>query len=147
MNQYKELSSKWRERFDFFDSVGGDITSPEYRNKIKELGFFERMKYIMNFFAFFFGIIYMCILGLWKKGLVLFVGACVLSYIVAIVEYVTGGNFELAYRFLGIGYSCLCASVANYAYYLKEKRGIQGWNPFEGFSKRSAAKIAARREG
>lgn len=68
MSQDKELSPKWRARFDFFDSVGGDITSPEYRKKIKEISFFGRMKYIFNFFAFFFGIIYMCILGLWKKG-------------------------------------------------------------------------------
>ncbi|MCR0999364.1 DUF2628 domain-containing protein [Serratia rubidaea] len=147
MSQDKELSPKWRERFDFFDSVGGDITSPEYRKKIKEISFFGRMKYIFNFFAFFFGIIYMCILGLWKKGLVLFVGAGVLNVIVAMVEYANGGHYDSVYRALNICYAGFCATVANYAYYLKEVRGIQGWNPFEGFSKRSAAKIAARREG
>lgn len=37
---YKALSSKWQARFALFDSVGGDITSTQYRQKIKELGFF-----------------------------------------------------------------------------------------------------------
>ncbi|HEJ9095418.1 TPA: DUF2628 domain-containing protein [Serratia odorifera] len=141
---HKELSPKWQARFALFDSVGGDITSDEYRQKIKELGFFGRLKYMMNFFAFFFGIIYFCILGLWKKGLVLFVGMCVVNVIIGMVEYSTGNDLDGLVRGVNIAYAVMCAMTANYAYYLKETKGIQGWNPFEGFSKSSAANIAQR---
>ncbi|MGF6189797.1 DUF2628 domain-containing protein [Serratia sp. 2723] len=137
-----ELSQKWKDRFAFFDSVGGDITSAQYREELKKIKFFGRNKYAFNFYAFFFGVIYFCILGLWKKGLVLFGTAIALNVIFIIIEAGTATNLDPAIRAINISYAITGAMVANYAYYLKEVKGLDGWNPIEGFTKKSAAKIA-----
>ncbi|WP_438596963.1 DUF2628 domain-containing protein [Gibbsiella quercinecans] len=140
----KELSPKWQARFALYDSVGGNVTSPEYQRKLKEMKFFARIKYVMNFYAFFFGIIYFCILGLWKKGLVLFVVICAINLILGMIEYSNGVNLDAWARGVNLAYAAACGSLANYSYYLKEVKGIQGWNPWEGLTKASAARIAQR---
>ncbi|AJR00643.1 hypothetical protein F652_2654 [Enterobacteriaceae bacterium bta3-1] len=40
-------------------------------------------------------------------------------------------------------YAFYCCRVANVAFYLKTVKGIDGWNPFEGLSQKSAAELAA----
>ncbi|CAI1827439.1 DUF2628 domain-containing protein [Serratia fonticola] len=138
-----ELSQKWKDRFALFDSAGGDINSPQYKSAIKNMKFLGRIKYVFNFYAFFFGIIYFCILGLWKKGLVMFGAILAFNVIIIIVESATGMDLEALARGVNIGYAGSCATIANYAYYLKEVKGLDSWNPLEGFTKKSSAKIAA----
>lgn len=135
------LSQKWKDRFEFFEKIGGNVASKEYKARLKEMKFFSRIKYMSNFYAFFFGLIYMCIIGLWKKGLVLFSGVFIINILLAIFSEVTGTDVEAVSRLIGVAYCGICSCTANYAYYLKEVKGIQGWNPFEGFTKKSAAKI------
>ncbi|AYM89447.1 DUF2628 domain-containing protein [Serratia sp. 3ACOL1] len=137
-----ELSQKWKDRFALFDSVAGNIHSQQYKDAIKNMKFLARTKYVFNFYAFFFGIIYFCILGLWKKGLVLFGAVVVLNVILIIIDAGTTMNLEPAIRGINIAYAGTCAMIANYAYYLKEVKGLDGWNPIEGFTKKSAEKIA-----
>ncbi|AHG21670.1 hypothetical protein Z042_20195 [Chania multitudinisentens RB-25] len=137
-----ELSPKWKARFALFDSAGGDINSPQYKDAIKNMKFFERIKHTSNIFAFFFGIIYFCILGLWKKGLVLFGVILVLNVILFAVESVIGANLDPIARGLNFAYAGASSVIANYAYYIKEVKGLQSWNPLEGFTKKSSARIA-----
>ncbi|WP_431223205.1 DUF2628 domain-containing protein [Serratia sp. L9] len=104
---------------------------------------FSRFKHISNIYALIFGIIYLCILGLWKKGLVLFIGALLANLILIVAEDATGINMTNALRCVNLGYVFSCGGIANYAYYLKEVKELQGWNPFEGFSKKGSAQITA----
>ncbi|CDH07184.1 conserved hypothetical protein [Xenorhabdus bovienii str. oregonense] len=36
------------------------------------------------------------------------------------------------YNAMGVAFSLLNGYIANYAYYLKEIKGDDGWNPFKG---------------
>lgn len=131
-----KLSEKWQERFNFFDSVGGDVTSAQYKQELKKLGFMKRLKIVYNFWAFFFGIIYFCILGLWKKGLVIFSSIVLLNIVVYIIEEAGHYNLDALYRGISIAGAVFSATTVNYAYYLKETKGKQSWNPLEGFFKK-----------
>lgn len=87
----------------------------------------------MNFFAFFFGLIYFLILGLWKKGLVLLGVSLGIAILVTIIDGLTGWSFpDGVYNGLSVGISAMWAMLANYNYYLKETKGLDGWNPLEG---------------
>lgn len=138
----KEYSEKWLFRFAFFERTLGKMGSPAYRDEFKKLTFGQRIKVNFNFFAFFFGIIYLCILGLWKKGLVLFAVACLFGFALGLYEAISGATLDSAARVIGIMYSVACASIANYAWFLKERKGICGWNPLEGMTRKSAARLA-----
>jgi len=131
-----KLSEKWQERFDFFDRIGGEVATEEYKQEFRKLSFMQRIKIGYNIWAFFFGIIYFCILGLWKKGLVIFSTIVLLNIIVYIIESSGNFNLDIVYRVISIAGAAFSASTANYAYYLKETRGKQSWNPLEGFSKK-----------
>lgn len=141
-NVNTKLTSTWQKRFDFYEK-NGLPGSKEYASAIRALPFLKRMVYIGNWFALFFGIIYFCILGLWKKGLVLFVGASLINIILGIIEVSTTSNLEHTARFANVAYLACCCRIANVAFYLKTVKGIDGWNPFEGFSQKSAAELAA----
>ncbi|HEM8292178.1 MULTISPECIES: DUF2628 domain-containing protein [Providencia] len=130
--EQKQYSEKWQKRFNFFDTHGAPDT-PEFKAALKAESFGGRLLISMNFFAFFFGIIYFLILGLWKKGLVLLGISIGLGLVLNVIDFMIGGTIPNgAYTGLSVGISALWAMIANYAYYIKETKGLDGWNPFEG---------------
>lgn len=125
-------SAKWQERFSFFDAHGAP-DSKGYKPALKQLPWKKKLRVNVNFIAYFFGPVYLFVLGLWKKNLALLGIMMLISIAVDVV-------FGLADRQtpkpldvgLGIAFSMTYALTTNYAYYLKECRGEQGWNPFKG---------------
>ncbi|GKX55852.1 membrane protein [Leminorella grimontii] len=126
-----KYSQKWQDRFAFFDQYGAPNT-PEFKAALKAETFGRRILFNMNIIAFFFGFIYFFVLGLWKKNLVLFGIAMGVSIVFTIVQIVTGLNLRGVDMGLNIALASMWALSANYAYYLKEVKGLDGWNPFEG---------------
>ena len=128
----KVYSAKWQARFDFFD-LHGAPNSPGFKTALKQLPFQQKVKFNVNIIAFFFGPIYLFVLGLWKRNIIL-----ILLMIVVFTA------LELAFAMIGIdyprhldagvgfGFNALYGVSTNYGYYLKEKKGEQGWNPFKG---------------
>ncbi|HGN1704441.1 TPA: DUF2628 domain-containing protein [Providencia rettgeri] len=130
--EQKQYSNKWQKRFDFYDKHGAPNT-PEFKTALKTASFGQRLLINMNFFAFFFGLIYFLILGLWKKGLVLLGVSLGIAILVTIIDGLTGWSFpDGVYNGLSVGISAMWAMLANYNYYLKETKGLDGWNPLEG---------------
>lgn len=128
---FGKYSAKWQERFAFFETNGGP-GDPRYMPAQKALKFGKKVLINFNFIAWFFGPIYFFVLGLWRKNLAIF-GLMFLVYAVLIVLFaVLGMEFpNFLDRGIGIGFAILYARTANYAYYLKEVKGDQGWNPFK----------------
>ncbi|WP_323120722.1 DUF2628 domain-containing protein [Burkholderia alba] len=127
-----DLTPKWRERFAFFDAHGAP-SSAGYRVAFKALPFGKRMLIGLNGLGMLFGPFYYFALGLWRKGLAL--GALVLAVNVAegLFMMTTGIDVPLGIDTgLSVACSLLFGICANYAYYLKETQGSNGWNPFEG---------------
>lgn len=81
----------------------------------------------MNIWAFFFGFIYFLILGLWRKALTLL---AINIAIFTIIGFFPVNNGVI--NAVGIAINILWAITANYAYYLKETKNDQSWNPFDG---------------
>ncbi|MBD2813833.1 DUF2628 domain-containing protein [Xenorhabdus sp. Flor] len=75
-----------------------------------------------------------CILGLWKKGLTLLGIIFAISFILGIIDSIF--SLELSDNFynatIGVVFAFLYGLSANYAYYLKEIKGDDSWNPFKG---------------
>ncbi|MFC0139884.1 DUF2628 domain-containing protein [Erwinia mallotivora] len=91
------------------------------------------MRINFNFIAFFFGPVYLFFLGLWKKNITLIL-LMIAVYIGLGMAFAIAG---MAYpKHLDIGVECTFNAVygiaTNYAYYLKERKGEQGWSPFKG---------------
>ncbi|ALE00635.1 MULTISPECIES: DUF2628 domain-containing protein [Pseudomonas] len=132
VNASGHYSDKWKERFAFFEAHGGP-SAPGFRPALKQLPFLKKVKINFNFFAFFFGPVYLFILGLWKKNL------CIIAImiVVSVVLNIVMDMFEFRYAkeassALGFVFNALYGQLTNYAYYLKEVKGEQSWNPFEG---------------
>jgi len=64
-----QFSPKWQFRFNFFRQHGAP-KNPGFKQAWKALSFGDRLKINLNFFALFFGAIYLLILGMWRKALV-----------------------------------------------------------------------------
>ena len=127
-----KYSQKWQDRFAFFDQYGAPGT-PEFRAAIKAETFSRRILFNMNIIAFFFGFIYFFVLGLWKKNLVLAAATIGIGVILGIFQVATGLYLPRgADMGINIGLAMMWSMTANYAYYLKEVKGLDGWNPFEG---------------
>lgn len=127
----KEYSAKWEERFAFFEKYGSP-KSPEYKAAYKGLTFGKRILIGMNIWAFFFGFIYFLILGLWRKGLTLLAVNIVIVFIIGfIVEALSISPSVLNALSVALNI-ILWGATANYAYYMKEKKNDQSWNPFTG---------------
>jgi hypothetical protein len=129
-----EYSEKWQWRFDFFDTHGAP-SSPGFKPALKQLKGRQGIKINFNFIAFFFGPIYLFVLGLWKKNLVL-IGILIALNVALEILYSTS---DLAYAYakqlnfaVGFSMNMIYSFTTNYAYYLKEIKGEQGWNPFKG---------------
>ncbi|TWI57388.1 uncharacterized protein DUF2628 [Pseudomonas duriflava] len=123
---------KWQERFAFFDKYG-DPRSETWKAAFKSLPFMKKVLINRNWLAFFFGPVYLFILGLWKMNLTL-IGIIVLIALLEVLlsEY---GGIEIP-QILDVGINFVLANlyalVTNYAYYLKETKNTQSWNPFKG---------------
>ncbi|MBC3950027.1 DUF2628 domain-containing protein [Pseudomonas folii] len=128
-----KYSAKWQERFNFFETYGAP-KDPRFNAALKSLpGVRKKMRININIIACFFGPIYFFVLGLWKKGLALIgimlaTNALILLVCTLLetdVPYALGGG-------LAAPYALMYGLTVNYAYYLKEVKGEQGWNPFKG---------------
>lgn len=127
-----KYSEKWQQRFAFFD-LHGAPNSPAYKPALAELPFNQKLKINMNVIAFFFGPIYWFVLGLWKKNLTLIALIIVISTVVDLIIEWTGFPYQKQIDFgVGFGFNVIYGVATNYAYYLKEIKGEQGWSPFKG---------------
>ncbi len=118
------LSATWKFRFDFFDRYGVpnfSTASPAYKEAFKALPFGQRLKLANNFFAFFFGFIYMFVLGLRRQG-VIYLGATVALGLLATMLNLPNALIS------GIGIlNVTCAVRANALYYQKKVLGQESW--------------------
>lgn len=130
------LKPKWRERFAFFDTYGSP-GSAEYRAGYRALPFGKKLMISSNFIALFFGPIYFFVIGLWKKGLT-FLGIWFVLVVGMVAFETTSSQVipDIVLRGISVGMAALYMSVANYAYYLHKAKGVQSWNPFEGWARR-----------
>lgn len=115
------LSDKWKYRFAFYEKNGYPSfwgMSPAWKNAYKEMTFGQKIKVSFNFFAWFFSIIYLLILGLWKKAL--------LVLVINVVVIVFAIIFNLG--FLGYMVNALIACRANIWYYDLKVKGKQDWS-------------------
>ncbi|MGF6417321.1 ABC-type multidrug transport system fused ATPase/permease subunit [Stenotrophomonas sp. AN71] len=118
------FSPKWQFRFTFFQQHGAP-KEPGFKQAWKALSFGDRLKVNINFFAFFFGFIYLLILGMWRKALVVIGIGIVLTIVSLFLPDVVARPLFIAMNFL-------VASSTNYSYYLEQVKGKASWNPFEG---------------
>lgn len=127
-----QYSDKWKERFAFFEAHGGP-NAPGFKPALKQLPFLKKVKINFNFFAFFFGPVYLFIMGLWRKNLSFIAIMVVVSIASDIVMEKYGFRYSReASSALGFIFNALYGQLTNYAYYLNEVKGKQSWNPFEG---------------
>lgn len=119
--------------FRFFRSVRRP-KSPDFKLGFKQLPARKRILINLNFIAFFFGPIYFFVLGLWKKNLAIIAIIVALSFALALIFTLLG--YEQAPKAfdtgMNVAFALMYGLSANYAYYLKQVKGSQGWNPFEG---------------
>lgn len=131
-NSSKEYSAKWQARFDFFDRHGAP-SSPGFRHALKQLPFRQKLRVNMNLIAFVFGPIYLFVLGLWKKNIMLILIMMAVYIILIIALAIAGIEFPRYLQGgLAYGFNALYGMSTNYNYYLKERKGDNGWNPFKG---------------
>ncbi|CAM3517365.1 hypothetical protein BZK31_13715 [Pseudomonas floridensis] len=128
-----KYSAKWQERFNFFNTYGAP-NDPRFKPAVNALPDFKKKLIVSaNVIAFFFGPIYFFVLGLWKKNLALIGVIIAVNIVISVIFAILGMDVPAA---LGTGlnvvFSMMYALTANYAYYLKEVKGEQGWNPFKG---------------
>jgi hypothetical protein len=125
---YQGFSEKWRTRFEFFDTTGGPSNKATYLAVVRALSFWKKRLVLTNFFSIFFGFIYWGVfLRLWKKALTLLLIDLALGLVLAILDVPDGVASGI-----GIGLNLTFARAANYAYYLKQVKGQESWNPIEG---------------
>ncbi|WP_205980499.1 MULTISPECIES: DUF2628 domain-containing protein [unclassified Paraburkholderia] len=127
-----ETKPKWRERFAFFETHG-PLTSPAAREVFKTLPRGKKRLINMSYLGFFFGPFYFICLGMWRRALTLW-GIMLATIVIEILfEATTGIDVPNA---VDIGINCglgaLYALCVNYSYYLKQIKGDNGWNPFQG---------------
>ena len=116
------LSDKWKLRFSLLEKAGGTKMP-----KIKDLGFWDRMKLLSNGWGFLFGPLYYFKLGMWKKALAYTaLGAIGLMLMELICRSfnINGGTAGGVTNFL---IPAIFASRANVDYYKKIMLGTNGW--------------------
>ncbi|WP_313348035.1 DUF2628 domain-containing protein [Stenotrophomonas sp.] len=123
-NIASSYSPKWQFRFNFFATHGAP-SSPAFKAAYKALPFGQKIKVNFNFFALFFGCIYLFVLGMWRKALTIVGLTVVLAVVLAFLPDVIG-------RGMAVAWSLLIALTTNYNYYLEKVKGDTSWNPFQG---------------
>jgi hypothetical protein len=128
-----KYSAKWQERFSFFETYGAP-NDPRFKPALKALPKFSKKVLInANIIAYFFGPIYLFVLGLWKKNLALLGIMFAVYFGLSILFAIIGMEFPKPLDLgLSIGFAMMYALTTNYSYYLKEVKGEQSWNPFKG---------------
>lgn len=126
-SNYSAYPKKWQDRFAFFDAHGAPNT-PTYKAAIKALPS-GKMKINFNWLAWLFGPIYFFVLGMWRRALTC-IGLCIVLGIITCVLPDKIG--DVVSRGGGIALSLFYGLSANYGYYLKQVKGKNGWNLFEG---------------
>lgn len=125
-------SKKWQKRFEFFKKISSP-TASAFHTAYDEESVRDKLLYVINYWALFFNVFYFFKLGLWKKNLTLLgITACM-----SLILFGLNSLFVLpSFVILSFAISCfiLWALTANYAYYLKEIKGSDSWNPFEGMA-------------
>lgn len=142
----KEYSKKWQLRFDFYHRMLGIQGTPAYDEACRRMSFGQRLTVNFNFYGFFFSVIYLFILGLWRKGLVILAIMFLPILLANSLLPTTAENaalIEVYARTAGLLGGVVCGKIANCAYYLKECKGVCGWIPFEGLNNISAKAMAA----
>lgn len=134
-NNFEELDSVfngktydevWTERFRFFKKHGAPDT-PEYKKALKEIPkLIGRMRINFNFYAFFFGFIYLLIKGMWKGAITMIAISVVLG--VASILFFP----DAVIRGIGAALGIIYGMTANYTYYRKEVLGEDDFNIFKG---------------
>ncbi|MDR3056427.1 MAG: DUF2628 domain-containing protein, partial [Zoogloeaceae bacterium] len=120
------LNDKWKFRFNFFDQHGVRDGLDVFNAKhpawavMKQLPFGEKLKINTNIWAFFFGFIYLGILGLWQKAILVF-GIVVILNVVSLVLP------DILSVFFSLVLAGLVARMTNIWYYQKKALGISGW--------------------
>lgn len=138
-----EFSEKWRDRFKFFNQHGLPGMD-SYRAALGQLSFSRRTRIHCNGYAFIFGFLYFCILGLWKKGLVLFITAIVVNLLISLIEGLMNVNLNVLDKLMNFVYMYICSTSANTAYYLRVVKGIDSWNPLQGLTRKSINTLSRR---
>lgn len=124
-------SPKWQERFDYFQRVE-TLDRADRRAVARSLGFWKSIRINFNFFAFFFGFIYFFVLGMWRRNLSMLAITLLLYAAVLFVAMVADPAISNSFsQGVGFGIPAWYAATANMAYYLKEVKGYNGWNPFK----------------
>lgn len=115
------VADKWKERFIAIHAAGGPKL-PAF----KQLTLQQRMKaQSLNFWAFLFGPFYYLYLGMWKKGLSLFVVCASLAIAAGIALDAVG--LSKVGDALGYGVAAVYGIRANIDYYQKLVLGENGW--------------------
>lgn len=126
------LSEKWQERFAFFDQHGGP-QAPGHKEALKALPFRKGLMIGMNFIAWFFGPIYLFVLGMWRKNLSLIAIISGIMIVSALIEVMFDITLPHALNMgINVAFSMMYAKITNYGYYLTQVKGSKSWNPFEG---------------
>ncbi|WP_407936360.1 DUF2628 domain-containing protein [Limnobaculum parvum] len=111
----------------------GAPNTPEHKAALSAEKVTRQISLSLNFIAFFFGFIYFFKLGLWKKNLVIIVIFMMINSITDSFGLRTGSSLsQVLSDGINIVSLLMWSVTANYAYYLKEVKGRDGWNPFEG---------------
>lgn len=111
-----DVSETWKEKFRLIEKAGGP-TLPNFNS----LPFGERLKANFNILAFLLGPIYFIAKGLWRQGVLYFVMAIVLIFILEIAGLGKYGNG------IGYGFAAIYAVRANVCYYKKVVLGDVSW--------------------
>lgn len=124
------LSEKWKIRFDFLDKHGvpGLLKSgKEYTQALQALpSFRDKMNVMYSFFGIFalVGIIYLCVLGLWRKAALWFgIGVLINIIFMILPPLPQGANIGIS-----VGIGIMLAMRINVYYYLKRVKGIEDWS-------------------
>lgn len=118
-----DLPAIWQERFAYFDEHGAPNT-PSGKRSLRQGSMGQRIRLGGNFKAFFFGIIYLMVLGLWKRAIMV----TVFSIFVTAAFGAIGGS-ALA-NGAGFGIMAFNMWTTNGAFYRKRRTGRDTWNIF-----------------
>lgn len=115
------VSDDWKSKFRMLAEVGQPIT---YSMMLRKEPAYKQLPFGMkfNFLAFFFGIFYYLIKGMWKKGLTIIGIAILMSIVITILFGETAGN--IASIIVPAG---LYASFASFDYYRTMVLGEDFW--------------------
>jgi L-lactate permease len=125
------LSDTWKFRFDFYDRYGTrslTSTSDEFKAAFLKLGLSDRIKVNGNLWAFFFGFIYLFILGLWRQAVLVLAAVLVLVVVFFLLYSVFPPLFtDIISRMVGLVFTALVAIRTNTWYYHEKTKGGAGW--------------------